>query len=328
MANPLDRVMDRVDDVQRSRAWTGFAFGVIKKFGDDQAGSLAALVAYYGFFSIFPLLLVLVTTLGFVLSGNEGARERLVDSALAQFPVIGPELGENVGAIEGSGLALGIGLGGALWAGLGAMNAAQQAMNSVWDVPLKARPNFLLKRVRALAMLVVLGGGIVASTVLANVTAFGGAPSVLGRVAVVAVTAAVNAGIFLLAYRVLTDLDLAWRELVPGALVAGLAWTVLQLVGGWFVTRQLSGASHTYGVFGVVIGLLSWLYLVAQVSLFAAEINVVRARRLWPRSLTGRHLTEADERALQGYAKVEERLPRQQVESVLHAEAPDGTEPS
>src|SRR5690242_15598245 len=135
----VDRLLERIDAWQRGRRWSAFTFGVVKKFGDDQAGNLAALIAYYAFFSIFPLLLVLTTVLGRVLAGNADLQQRLLDSALGQFPVIGEELRPGAGGIPGSGLALAVGVIGALWGGMGAVQATQNAMNGVWNVPLKNR---------------------------------------------------------------------------------------------------------------------------------------------------------------------------------------------
>lgn len=320
MTNPVDRVLDRVDAFQRAHGWAAFLVGVSKKFGDDRAGSLAALVAYYAFFSLFPLLLVLVTVLGLLLSGNPELRARVLESALAQFPVIGEELGANVGGLEGSGIALAIGLLGAVWAGMGAMQAAQQAMNAVWDVPLRDRPSFLGKRLRALGMLAVLGGGVVSTTLVANLPSITGTPQPVLRLVSLSATAIVNTAIFVLSFKVLTDRDLGWRDVLPGAALAGVGWTALQLLGGHLVSRRVTGASQTYGAFALVLGLLSWLYLQAQLTLLGAELNVVLRRHLWPRSLTGRRLTEADERALQGYAKAQERFPSQRVHVHLERE--------
>jgi membrane protein len=180
MSNTFDRLLDRLDAFQRSRRPIAFAFAVIKKFGDDGGGRLAALVAYYAFLSLFPLLLVLVTVLGFVLDDNPELQKRVVDSALAQFPVVGKELGSNLDRLEGNLVALGVGLAGALWGGLGAMQAAQYAMNAVWDVPLRDRPGFFAKRLRSLIMLGVLGGGILASTIVTNLATYAPAQSLAG----------------------------------------------------------------------------------------------------------------------------------------------------
>jgi YihY family inner membrane protein len=307
-------LLGAIDRYQRAHPWAGFPYAVVKKFGDDQAGNLAALVAYYGFFSLFPLLLVLVTVLGFLLHSDPHLRDRIVSSALAQFPVIGDQLRGNVGGLSGSGVGLAVGLVGLLWGGLGAMQAMQNAMNGVWNVPMKNRPNFIGTRVRAVLMLGVLGAAIVASTLVAGIGVSGANRPLAIRVVGLVLTVAVDLGLFLLAFRVLTDLDLRWGQLLPGAAVAAVAWAILQIVGGYYVSHQLKGASQTYGMFAVVIGLLSWLYLQAQLTLLAAEVNVVRERRLWPRGLQADDLTDADRRALRHYAEVEERMPEEDVD--------------
>ena len=107
-----------------------------------------------------------------------------------------------------------------------------------------------------------------------------------------------TSAVFVLSFHVLTVADVSWRQLVPGAMFAGTGYAVLQLAGQWYVTRVVNGASATYGTFAVVIGLLSWLYIQAQLTMFGAEINVVAARRLWPRSLFDRVATEADRTTL------------------------------
>ena len=281
--NALTRIIAAVDRYQQHHPWLAFPVAVFKRFGDDEAGNLAALIAYYGFFSLFPLLLVLVTALGFVLSGHPGLQDRILHSTLAQFPVIGDQIQTH--RLQANGIGLIIGLAGLIWGGLGAMQAAENAMNDVWHVPKDERPNFIYSRVRAVLMLAVIGAGIISTTVLAglgisNLTLF-------LRIPGLAVTAAVDFGLFLLTFKVLTDADVGWRDFVPGAVFAAVAWTVLQAVGGYYVSHQLKGASQTYGVFAVVIGLLSWLYLQAQITLLAAEINVVKKCRLWPRKLQG-----------------------------------------
>ncbi|MGH8933622.1 MAG: YihY/virulence factor BrkB family protein [Egibacteraceae bacterium] len=311
----VQRVVDRIDRFQRAHAWAGFPLAVAKKFGEDQAGNLAALVAYYGFFALLPLLLALVTVLGFVLSGNPQMQERIVDSALANFPVIGDQLRDNVGSLEGSGVALAIGLGGLVWAGLGAVQAMQNAMNGVWSVAFRDRPGFVQAKLRGLVMLVVLGGGAILTTALAGAGAGLERLGPIARVFGLGLSLGVNTGLFLLAFKVLTDADVSWRQLLPGATVAGAAWVALQALGGLYVSNRLQGASQTYGVFAVVIGLLSWLFLQAQITLLAAELNVVRVRKLWPRQLgSGGTLTDADRRALTSSAKVEERIPEETVD--------------
>jgi membrane protein len=277
----------------------------VKKFGEDRAGNLAALLAYYGFFSIFPLLLVLVSVIGFVLASNEQLQGDILDSALAEFPVVGDQLQANAGQLDASGFALAVGLGSALWAGTGVVKVAQDAMNDVWDVPMRERPNFVLAIVRSLGMLAVLGTAIVLTALLTGAMGAIGT-SLVPRALGVILGAVLNVGLFLVAFRILTVRDVSVRQLLPGATIAGLAWVALQLLGGYLVRTQVDKASETYGAFAIVIGLLWWIYLQAQIVLFAAELNVVLANRLWPRSLSGDDRA-TDRRTLRQHAQVEER---------------------
>ena len=296
----------RADDVQRRKPFLAFPLAVLKKFGEDRAGQLAALIAYYGFFSLFPLLLVLVTLSGILLRGSD-MQDRLVDAALSQFPVIGDQLRANVRSLPDKGVALAVGIGGALWAGLAGIKAAQNAMDHVWDVPMKRQPSFPIAMLRAVLMLLTLGVFVLLASFLGGVAAGTEDAPVAVRLAGIAGTLLLNVSIFLVAYRVLTVEDVGWRDVVVGALFAGVAWTVLQALGGYVIGHRLEAARETYRFFAVVIGLLTWIYLGAQVTLLGAEMNVVRARRLWPRALDPDRLMEADERALRDHARVEER---------------------
>jgi YihY family inner membrane protein len=310
----MKRLVQAVDDYQQGHRWLAFPVAVAKKYGEDQAGHKAALLAYYGFFSLFPLLLVAVTVLGFLLQGDTDLSQRIVDSALAQFPIIGERIRGSVegSRLQGSGLALGVGLGIALWGGLGVAEAAQNAMNGIWNVPRRRYPNFLLRRLRGLAWLVILGGGLLLASVVSGFAAAGDT-AWSGAAGVVASTL-VNTLLFLAGFRVLTVRNVSLWSLLPGAVLAALVWAVLQWLGGWYVARQLSRADATYGAFALVFGLLSWLYLASTVTLLAAEVNVVRSRRLWPRSLAPPPLGGADEQVLGDLARQEERLPEQRVE--------------
>lgn len=319
-ASALQGALDRVDRFQRRHDPLAQLVAIAKKFGEDRAGRLASLVAYYGFFSFFPLLLVLVTAMGFVLGGDSSLERKIVDSALSQFPVVGEQI--EARSLNGSGLALVIGILTSLWAGLGATQAMESSMNEIWDIPIKDHPNFLMSRVKGLAMLGVLGAGLVGAVVLGSVGTFGNRLGIVGAIVSLVVAVALATALFLLAFRILPNDDQPWRALLPGAVVAGVGFLALQLVGGYYVNRVVSGASEAYGVFALVIGLLSWMHLLAKVALFAAEVNVVRHLELWPRSLHGDDLTEADERALRRYAKSEERRDDEQVDVAIQEEPP------
>ena len=302
-----------LDRLQQRSPRLSFPAAVIKKFGDDEAGQLAALIAYYGFVSLFPLLLVLVTVLGFVLEGDPKTQASVLNSALGQFPIIGNQLQSNVHSLKGSGIGLAIGLLGSLLAGLGITGATQNAFNQVWYVPHKHRPNFLIARLRGLGLLAVLGILVIVSTVAAGFVTAGGqsAPALVGGVLVAFI---VNLLLFFTAFRLLTAEDVETRDLLPGVIVAAVLWTLLQHVGGYYVDHVVRHAKETSGLFAFVLGLLAWLYLGAQVTLLAAEINVVRAQRLWPRSFFSDPLLDADRRALTSSAEIEERIHEENVE--------------
>jgi membrane protein len=305
-------VVRRADDMQRRKPVVAFPLAVLKKFGEDRAGQLAALIAYYGFFSLFPLLLVFVTLSG-ILFRESDMQDQLVDAALSQFPVIGDQLRANVRSLPDKGVALAIGIGGALWAGLAGIKAAQNAMDHVWDVPMKRQPNFPIALLRAVLMLLTLGVFVLLASFLGGVAAgIEDAPFAV-RLGGIAGTLVLNFLIFLVAYRVLTVQDVSWRDVFVGAVFAGVVWTVLQALGGYVIGHRLESAK-AYGSFAAVIGLLTWIYLGAQVTLLGAEMNVVRARRQWPRALDPERLMEADERALRDHARVEERREEEIVE--------------
>ena len=296
----------RVDGYQRRRPGLAFPYAVLKHFGEDGAGRLAATIAYYGFFSLFPLLLVLVTVAGLALRNDPDLQQRLLDSALAQLPIVGDDIRRNVGQVPGSGVALGVGLATALWAGLGGLRAAQFAMDQVWDVPFVHRPSTPRVIVRSLVMLATLGVFLLGAAVLGSLA--GSADAMSPRwVAGLVASALLNVALFLVMYRVLTTAEVSWGAVLPGAALAGVGWTILLALGGWIVGSRLEGASNTYGFFAVVIGLLAWMHLAAQLALLGAEVNVVKANHLWPRSLGKRKMTEADARTLRRLAGQERR---------------------
>jgi YihY family inner membrane protein len=305
--------LNAVDRFQQRRPALSFLAGVVKKYADDNAQQLGALLAFYAFFSLFPLLLVFVTVLGFVLEGNQSAQESVLHSTLKQVPILGEQLERNIHSLTGTPLALTIGIVGSLLAGLGITGAAQNAFNQVWHVPRKRRPNFVTWRLRGLGLLALLGLLSIVSTGAAGyVTAHThGAIEVLGGVLL---ALAVNLMLFFAAFRLLTSDDVETAELLPGVIVAAVLLQILQHVGGIYVDHVLRHTKQTSGLFAFVLGLLTWLYLCGQVTLIAAEINVVRARRLWPRSFFSDPLLDADKRALTEAAEVEERVQQENVE--------------
>ena len=322
----LKRLIHAVDRAQQTRSWLAVAVGTYKKFGDDQAGNLAALIAYYAFASIFPLLLVLVTVLDIVLKNDASLRNQVLHSALSQYPVIGTQLTSNVHGLHKTGLALVIGLVLTFFGARGVANSMQNALNSIWEVPMARRPGFPWQILRSLGLILVIGPGIIATIVLSSVAGgTGHLGGVFARLAATAVSLILNVGLFWLGFRLATAKEVSFRDLRLSAILAAVAWQILQLVGGYFIGHQLASNS-AYGAFAVVLGLLAWFYLQAQLTLYMVELNVVRRRRLYPRSLAPPPLTKADLQAYELYAQSAQR--RSDIEIQVRpspADAEDGS---
>jgi membrane protein len=324
----------RVDRYQRRHGWLGLPLAVLYKAVDDRIPHLAALIAYYAFVSLFPLLLLLFSALGFFLEDNPALRENVIDSTLREFPVMGEALRENVDALHGSGVALAIGIVGTLYGGLGVMQAAQTSFNQIYGVPRHQQPNPIRSRLRSLGLLALLGTGVLVATVVAGVASTGNevserAGGVLRALAVAVATLA-GVGLFSAAFQLLTACDLRFRQVVVGGVVTALIWQLLQLIGAPYVSGRLAAAGAVYGVFAVVLVALAWIYLQALALVLAAEINVVLHKRLWPRALAGPFtedvdLTDADRRAYAMYAKTQTFKGFQSVE--IDFTAPEGRAP-
>src|SRR6266508_5813630 len=239
--NIVERGVRRVDTYQQRHRQAAFVFGVVKKFGDDRAGSLAALIAYYGFLALFPLLLLLVTILGFALEHSPDLRHRVVDSALADFPIIGDQIARNVSSLRATGLGLVIGLIGLAWGSLGFTQAGQHAMAEVWNVRGVDRPGFFPRLARGASIIGVLGLGAIVTTIFSGFGVFNSTvPALRGLSMLLSVV--LNVAISLAGFRLLTPKVVPTRELVPGAVLAGLAWSVLQLIGGYLASQRLEQA--------------------------------------------------------------------------------------
>jgi len=270
-----------VDSWQQEHKVTAVLFAVVKKFGEDQAGNLAALVAYFAFFSLFPLLLVFVTILSFVLSGDSSAFHSVSNSVLGQFQVIGDSLKSNRLHGNAGGLIIGILL--SLWAGLGVTKAASNALDVVWGVPRKERPGFVASKLRGVLVLVTLGAMFVVATGASGVVTKGLSGPAL-RVAGYIVSILLNYALFLVSFQILSSERRPWRDHIPGAFLAAVFWTILQTVGTLYIAHT-KNSSPASGTFAVVLGVLAWLYLGAQLTLYSVELNTVLATKAWPRSL-------------------------------------------
>jgi YihY family inner membrane protein len=321
--NALKKLIAALDRQQQRRPWLAFPIAVWKKFGDDQAGNLAALIAYYGFASLFPLLLVFVTVLNIVLAHDPTLKAKVLDSAFVHFPVIGEQLKSTAEGhtLSGTGIALAIGLILTFLGARGVAAAAQNALNTVWGVPLSRRAGFPWSLLKQLGLILAVGIGLLATTLLSGLA--GASASVLGgaaaQVGTVLVSLVLNVLVFWLGFRLAVEREIKARQMLPGAVLSAIVWQILQLFGTYLISHQVSKSSSVYGVFGVVLGLLAWLYLQAQFTLYAVEANVVSVRRLWPRSLAPPPFTPEDLHAFDMYAKIQERRPELDIETRIAA---------
>jgi membrane protein len=140
------------------------------------------------------------------------------------------------------------------------------------------------------------------------------------------VSLVLNVLVFWLGFRLAVQREIKARDMLLGAVLSAIVWQILQLLGTYLVAHTLKSES-VYGVFGVVLGLLAWLYLQAQFTLYAVEANVVSVRRLWPRSLAPPPFTPEDLRAFDMYAKMQERRREVNIETQVASPVRQTTDP-
>lgn len=300
----------RLDAFQRRHRAVGFPLAVIYKYTDDQGNYLAALITYYGFLGILPLLLLGSSILGFVLQGNPALQEQILNSTLSQFPVIGDQLQRPEG-LRGSSLAVIIGVFGTLYGASGVAMALQNAMNVAWAVPRNKRGNPIVNRFRSLLLLATAGVGLLATTFVStlgsDVDALNTDIGTGLKWGFVGASVAVNAGVFILLFRLATTHRHSLRRAVPGAITTAILWQLLQVGGTLFVSRIIDASNVASQVFGIVLGMIAYIFLSAICVVLGVEINVVKAHRLYPRALLtpftdNVNLTPADQRAYADYA--------------------------
>lgn len=318
--NPVERVVRAVDRWQQRHTPAAFIFGVIKKYGDDNAGQMAASMSHTAFVSLFPLLLVLTTVLGIVAAGDPSLRHTIVSAAAAQFPVISKPLRQNIHQLrQASYTGLVIGLLAALWGSSGLAQNGIYTMVHVWNLPGPERPGYWQRLGRAGLFLLLLAAGVAVTTLLTSFGAFV-SNSVWLTVLAELLAGVANIGMYILGFRVLTPRSVPIRRLLPGAVLAGIGWTILQTAGTVLV-RHYMHSDSVYGIFAIVLSLVAWIYLVVEVTIYSAEVNVVLARRLWPRSIVQPPLTDADRQALALFPLAEQRRNEQQV-AVSYTDVP------
>lgn len=287
LTSTLLRPVRRLDAFQQRHPVLAFPVAVWRKLSDDKVGNLAAILTFYAFVSLFPLLLVLTTVLGAVLRSHPSLQESLLKSALADFPVIGDQIKNNIHGIGRSGFGLAAGVVGTVLGATGLARAVQNVMNTLWAIPEDRRPNFAKSWLRSFGLIAVMGLGVLSTSILAGIGEWAGGtrfgPGI--RIALLGASLVATMALFWLVMRLATATEVRGRDLTLSAILGGLTWQGMQWVGGFIAAHQLRHASALYGVFGLVLGLIAWLYLQARLVLFGVACDVVRVRREWPRGL-------------------------------------------
>ncbi len=279
----FDRVVAVVDNFQRRHKVLAFSYAVIKKYGQDNAGYQAAIITYYGLLSLFPLLYVLTGLSQLLLKSHDALRTKIATSVTNYFPLIGNQLEHSIHDPKKTGLELLISLFITFYGAKGVASALQYAFNHLWNIPLVKRPGFLPATMRSLAIVTYGGLGFIASSILSGIAASAGHQLVFKVLATLVST-------FFLIFSLILVFKLSIaghktaKDVLLGATVAAIGLQILQSLGTIILHHVLKNLTH-YGIFGLFIGLAFWLYLQAQVVLYAQEINIVKARQLYPRSI-------------------------------------------
>lgn len=301
----------RADAFQRRHPWAGYPLAVVYKYFDDTGGYLAALITYYAFVSLFPLLLLASTVLGWVLAGHPGVQASVLNSALSQFPVVGGQLKKSPQHLGGGTAGLVIGLVGSLYGGLGVAQAVQYAMNTAWSVPRNNRPNPFKARGRSLLLLLTGGITVLGTTVLSALgSSDAGSLGLTLKIILMIASIALNATAFVFVFRIAAAKSLTVRDVAVGAVAAAVIWQLLQSFGVVYVGHVVKNASDTNGLFAVVLGLLAFLYVSSVAVVMCVEVNVVRVDNLYPRALLtpftdNVQLTSGDERSYSRQAQAQ-----------------------
>lgn len=277
----------RLDRFQQRHAVLAFPVAVWRELQKVKAGYLGAILTFFAFISLFPLLLILTTVLGVVLRHYPGVQQRVLNSALVDFPVIGDQLKNNIRGFARSGVGLTISIITTAIGSLGLANAAQYVMNMLWDVPEDRRPGFPMSWLRSFGIIATMGLGVLSTTMLTAIGQWASnhAFDMASQIGLLAASFALTGLLFWLGLRMATAPGVRTRDLFLGALIATVFWQGLQYLGGALAAHQLRHSSALYGVFGLVLGLVAWIYLLTRLTLIAVATDVVRARRAWPRSL-------------------------------------------
>lgn len=293
--NIVQRTVRKLDTFQQRHPAAGFGFAVIKRHGEDEAGSKAALLTYYGFLSLFPLLLLLTTITNNVIGTHPELQKTVIQSVTGYFPLLGSQLADHVHGLRRNGLALIVGGLFTLYGARGVAEAFRKGVQQIWKVPEDQRDGFPKSLFKSICLLVVGGVGLITAAILAGLASAAGHGLGFRVLSIL-----LNMFLLFWIFNFLIDFSLPRRlpikETRLGAAVAAIGLVTLQALGGYIVARELKNLDALYSYFALALGLMFWIYLQAQIVYYAMEIAYVSSHKLWPRSIDGSLPTEVDKR--------------------------------
>lgn len=281
----LDTIKKRIDAFQQSHVFLAFPVAVVKRYGEDEAGKQAALVTYYAFLSLFPLLLIFMTTLGILIQNNPDLESRISATVFELFPALGTDLKKNVGSLQGSGVALALQLLVLLYGARGLAVILQDTFNNLWHIDKEQRPGMVGDTLRSFGMMAAVGVGIILGTALSYSLGSILDIGIFGTILINVLNILITFGLFLVVFRLGTSSRISLNRLIIGAAIACIGTLIVQRLGGLIMAEQLPKLEGSYGSFAVTLGMLFWIYLQAQIILYAIVVTVVRVEKAWPKKL-------------------------------------------
>jgi YihY family inner membrane protein len=309
--NIIEATIRKLDLLQQRHPALGLPFAVLKKYGDDSGGYQAALITYYGFLAVFPLLLVMLTVLQIFFHDDASIKHQVASGVSHFFPGIGSLLEENVHSLRRSGIGLAIGLLLTLYGARGVADVLRHTLNNIWQVPRMRRAGFPQGLYRSLLIMVASAFGFAATVAVSSFSALLGHATWVKMVANLA-GFGVLFGILLIMFITATARRVPRKDMMLGT---GLAAAIIQLLltfGSVLLAHQFKNFDSLYGTFAAVLGMLFWIYLLAQVVVYAAEIDSVRHLKLWPRAIQTEHPTPADLQAYELYTHVDRFITKEE----------------
>lgn len=298
------RLLSKIDNIQLNNHRLGFIYAVLKKYGDDEGGNQAALVTYYGFLSLFPLLVAALSLTELSIFRSTHLKSKVITALNNYFPLVGHQLENNVHSQSKEGLALGVSLLITIYGAKGVAAALRQAMNHIWQVPRAERSSWPKGTIRSLLVILTGGVGFIITGILSSY-ATGKGGNIGLQIAAMLLSLILTFVALIIVFKLSISRATEARFLVVGSIVAAIGLQIVQAAGGFLITHELKHFSSLYGSLALVFVILFWIYLQVRILFYATEIDSVRKFGLWPRSLTGFRLTAADRKALKLYAKRE-----------------------